>query len=168
MQFVQIIQSSKDACIVRNASHNNFLVDYDLLDFLGLLLSWFVKILSIHFEMSELAFTYHHHLINIDYHHFNIYLNYWRCDSLQKKYSHFKKIYLISRNFYWEHTTKFSYRVPNPKTYLSLCTNSITDTKRNTTKTTIQSTLEYITDIGIPLIPLISIQYRINEPSFSS
>ena len=102
MQFVQIIQSSKDACIVRNASHNNFLVDYDLLDFLGLLLSWIVKILSIHFEMSELAFTYHHHLINIDYHHFNIYLNYWRCDSLQKKnYSHFKKIYLISRNFYW-------------------------------------------------------------------
>ena len=31
---------------------------------------------------------------------------------------------------------KLSYRVPNPKTYLSVCTNSVTDTKRNTTKTT--------------------------------
>ena len=47
-----------------------------------------------------------------------------------------------------EHTTKLSYKVPNTKTYLSLCTNSITDTKRNTAKTTIQSTLEYKTEIN--------------------
>ena len=32
--------------------------------------------------------------------------------------------------------TKLSYRVLNPKTYLSVCINSVTDTKRNTTKTT--------------------------------
>ena len=49
-----------------------------------------------------------------------------------------------------EHTTKLRYWVPNPKTYLSLFTNSITDTKRNTVKTTIQSTNK--TDIGIPPI----------------
>ena len=35
--------------------------------------------------------------------------------------------------------TKLNYKVPNPKTYLSVCTNSITDTKRNTTKTTIHN-----------------------------
>ena len=32
--------------------------------------------------------------------------------------------------------------------YLSVCTNSITDTKRNTAKTTIQSILEYKTEIN--------------------
>ena len=32
--------------------------------------------------------------------------------------------------------------------YLSVCTNSITVTKRNTAKTTIQSTLEYKTEIN--------------------
>ena len=34
-------------------------------------------------------------------------------------------------------STKLNYRVPNPKTYLSVCTNSIINTKRNTAKTTI-------------------------------
>ena len=34
-------------------------------------------------------------------------------------------------------STKLNYRVPNPKTYLSVCTNSIINTKRNTAKPTI-------------------------------
>ena len=38
--------------------------------------------------------------IQIDYHHFNIHLKYWRCNSLQK--------ILLSK-----HTTKLSYKVPN-------------------------------------------------------
>ena len=76
-----------------------------------------------------------HKKIQIDYHHFNSYLKYWRCNSLQK---------ILSSKY----TTKLSYRVPNPKTYLIVCTNKIIDTKRNATKTTIQSTLEYKTEIN--------------------
>ena len=38
--------------------------------------------------------------------------------------------------------------ISNQIDYLSVCTNSITDTKRNTAKTTIQSTLEYKTEIN--------------------
>ena len=41
-----------------------------------------------------------HKKIQIDYHHFNIYLKYWRCNSLQK--------ILLSK-----HTTKLNYKVPN-------------------------------------------------------
>ena len=103
--------------------------------------------------MSELAFTNITIWLDVDYHHFNIYLNYWRCDSLQKK-----KLKSLQKNLFdkqellLEHITKLSYRVPNPKTYLSLCTDSITYAKRNTAKTTTQSTLKYITDTRIPLI----------------
>ena len=69
--------------------------------------------------------------------------------------THFKNILLSKVKYLFdkqelllEHITKLSYRVPNLKTYISLCTNSITDTKRNTAKTTIQSTLEYKTDLS--------------------